>query len=355
MHDFVWVVSALLVLSIMVVLTAKDNAISMLGTGSREVYEQFTGTDTRDADVNKFVVKIYNDILQRNPTPEELTEHRQAILGGKRSFDDVRQRLIDTPEYRNMMKLQSNQLMPEMPKMISDSKLLRHLADVYNEERHVDIPPKMTLIIKDIFIILDYNEPALRYMLRSEKWANFQEVIMNSDDFNEKMLRDLIDTTYGGPNKIIEDAAAAAGDVSGVDVNANLDRMIADEDSDMTALLDDINANGYDLGAASSNCKCATSGTPVCTVPVRVPTHEKDGYMVLRPEFAWSVPQQRAPVCTSLGQPAIVQPVYMGSMMGAPLADARQSGVGSIMPKFSYKEYIDMNVKKECSSTKPTS
>lgn len=353
MHDFVWVVIALLILAIMGMVTMKDDGRGMLGT-----FENFT-TDTRDADVNKFVAKIYNEILQRNPTFDELTEQRQAILGGTRTFDDVRQRLIDTPEYSNMRKMQSNELLPELPKMISDSKLLRHLSDVYTEERNEPIPPTMTLIIKDILIILNYNEQALRYMLRSALWANFQENITTSDDFSPQMLSDLINSTYGTPDQIIADAAAAdTGNVTGGNVNDKIDRMIADEDSDMTGLLDDINANGYDMNAASSNCQCSTSGTAMCSVPVRVPTHEQDGYMVLRPEFAWSVPQQRAPVCTTLGQPSLVQPVYISSdksLMGTPIHDARQTGVGSIMPKFSYKEYVDMNINKECNSSKQTS
>lgn len=352
MHDLVWIIVALLILAIAGVITIKK------GSGKFETFV----SDTRDADVNKYVVKIYNDILDRNPTPDELTEQRQAILGGKRTFDDVRQRLIDSPEYSDMMKMQSNHITPELPKMISDSKLLRHLSDVYTEERHKTIPPAMTLPIKDIYIKLNYNEQALRYMLRSAQWADFEENIMNADNFSPQMLSDLMDSMYGGPDKIIADAAAAdpnaEADVSGASVNDKVDRMIADEDSDMTCLLNDINENGYDLNAASSNCHCATSGTPICSVPVRVPTHERDGYMVLRPEFAWSVPQPRAPVCTSLGQPSLVQPVYMTSdktLMGTPLHDAKQSGVGSIMPKFSYKEYVDMNMKKVCSSSNQTS
>jgi hypothetical protein len=64
--------------------------------------------------------------------------------------------------------------------------------------------------------------------------------------------------------------------------------------------------------------------------------------MVLRPEYEWSVPQQRAPVCTTLGQKPLIQPVMVNSslLLGTPLDDAADTQVGSIMPKFKYTEYI---------------
>jgi hypothetical protein len=71
-------------------------------------------------------------------------------------------------------------------------------------------------------------------------------------------------------------------------------------------------------------------------------THHGD--MVLRPEYAWSVPQQRPPVCTTFGQPSLVQPVMVSSslLLGTPLEEAEKTQVGSIMPKFQYTEYISV-------------
>jgi hypothetical protein len=72
----------------------------------------------------------------------------------------------------------------------------------------------------------------------------------------------------------------------------------------------------------------------------RIPIHKHD--MVLIPEFAWSVPQEFPPVCTTLGQKPLVQPVMNNSalLLGTPLDDANNTQVGSIMPKFEYKEYV---------------
>lgn len=353
MHDVYWIAAAMLIIIVGLALNAH--------------HEGFTD-DTRDADVNKYVSKIYVEILERNPTPTELTDHRQVILAGNRTFDDVRQRLTDSAEYRQMIKMQSNRLMPEMPRMISDSKLLRKLADIYLEERKEVIPPKMVLPIKDLFIKLDYSETALRYMLRSEKWAAFQENILVSSDFSEKSLDTLIEKSFGSIDKIEADAVLAAKDenngASGptaANVSDKIDRMIADEDSDMTNLVEDIQKHGHEVfNKDQPVCQCAIAPS-LCdvhrNVAVQPQTHFQDGKMVLRPEFAWSVPQQRPPVCTSLGRPSLVQPVMMASttLMGTPLDEANDTAVGSIMPQFIYKEYVSITDKEECASSKPTS
>lgn len=314
--------------------------------------------DTRDADVAKFITKIYQDILDRYPSDTEMNEHRRAILRGKRTFDDVRQRLIDSVEFKKKMKMQSNTLVPELPKMISDSKILRRLAQIYLEERKKTIPGKMVLPIKDIFTRLDYNEKALRYMLRSEKWSDFEDDIMLADNFSEAALDDLIAKYFGSPEKIIEDAEKAEPDSS--DPNEKVDRMIADEDSDMSGLLDDLNENAYKIfdKDKAALCTCgANAGTGDCVVHKEVAIKPHYGDMVLRPEFAWSVPQQRPPVCTTLGKPALVQPIYLDSslsMNGTLLGEAQDTGVGSIMPKFRYKEYAELDMKEKCTSSKPT-
>ncbi|MEI8280609.1 MAG: hypothetical protein WCG87_12680, partial [Bacteroidota bacterium] len=89
--------------------------------------------------------------------------------------------------------------------------------------------------------------------------------------------------------------------------------------------------------------------TDAATQPLRqgkriyLPTHHGD--MVLRPEMAWSVPEPRAPVCTSLGQDPLVQPVFSSSstlLLGTPL-DQADNSVGTIMPKIEFREYIDLN------------
>lgn len=60
--------------------------------------------------------------------------------------------------------------------------------------------------------------------------------------------------------------------------------------------------------------------------------------MVLLPGQRWDIPQKRPPVCYSSCR---VQPlVEQTALIGTLLADAKQTSVGSIMPRFEYRELL---------------
>jgi hypothetical protein len=60
-------------------------------------------------------------------------------------------------------------------------------------------------------------------------------------------------------------------------------------------------------------------------------------------------PRFRPPICTSLGQKPLEQPIFTESKLlfqGAEIDKAfEETQVGSIMPKFVYKEYQDVRIK----------
>lgn len=432
----------------------------------RETFDAGAYSDTRDFDIDNSLVSIYNELLERHPNRLELIKNRRAILAGSLSLEDVRQRLMDSNEYGLKIKLQSNELTPELPKMISDSRLLRKLVEIYKEERLKTCPPKIVIPLKEMFIKLNYNENALRYMLQSHKWTDFEQDILLDDDFSSAKLMDLMQDTYGGPAKIAAEAQSVPVVVPVA--RSHVNRMINDTDSDSTVLLNNINQNAQQIfnkdavsvpaptlvkpktaapEASPSSAQSASLGTvttappsmaskpsaqsvspatvlsstvsnsqtpasspvantkptaqtqlsaPVATtatVPTvsakikaltasespttvypasaaapatvsptsvsyavmentgdylphkEVPVRQHYGDMVLRPELAWTIPQQYPQVCTTFGQPPLVQPVVLESstaMNATPLGEAADTGVGSIMPAFKYKEYIHL-------------
>jgi hypothetical protein len=67
--------------------------------------------------------------------------------------------------------------------------------------------------------------------------------------------------------------------------------------------------------------------------------YNADDDLVLFPEFKWEVPQRRPPVCYSKGnnyQPLADQTALIGTL----LEDAKDTQVGSIMPKFNHTEEV---------------
>ena len=215
----------------------------------------------------------------------------------------------------------------------------------------------MELPLRDIYIYLDYNDYAFRAMLRDKNYKTFEEDVMTTNNVNKPQLIEIFlkyFTVNDLVNQGIEIFGATPTDKIPYSINKP-DSMLSvsarntnlfDKDKAAQALG---NNNGAILGDHAQFSMTQTTVevkqpddiTKTDDNKIRIPVHKHD--MVLIPEFAWSVPQERPPVCTTLGQKQLVQPVFTNSslLLGTPVGEAAQdTQVGSIMPKFEYKEYI---------------
>jgi hypothetical protein len=302
------------------------------------------------ATVEDQVVSTYNTVLDRQPTAKELVDASRDIKAAKLTNLGLRQRLMDSDEYIQLIKMQSNALTPELDRMLSDQATLGNIAALYMLERNKEIPPKLVLPYKDIFAVLKYNPYAFRAFLRHAKYTDFEDDLMSTAQLDKDgavlLFRErfkIEDIEKEADRLRAEDPAAAGAGAPSAATGSSVARRVEDLDSDMSAMLASIQAKAkkvFDKDA--KRIADSTDAEGLSTKIYLDQTHEGD--MVLRPEYAWSVPMQRAPVCTTLGQPALkVAPLLENSklLLGTPLEAAKDTQVGSIRPKFMYQEYID--------------
>ena len=340
---------------LLVVVTIIFFAYILCSQGNRvEAFEVYPSIGER-------IVNLYHEVLSRPPTSKELIESARALKSNQLTWDGLRQRLMDADEYMMNIKLQSNQITPELKKMMSDSRIIAEISNIYLHVIKRDIESEMILPMRDIYIALSYNPFALVAMLSDSKYPAFEEDLLREEDLDKKITLDLFTRTFDQPALMTKAAELAkqpdARNIMNLlqtHITANPDaaskgmstiltveeqqrlrnvlatynefadtlRSIDEMDTDMTDMLTKLQEEIAEINKTSPSD----------------PTHE--GGMVLRPEYAWSVPQRRAPVCTIPGQPPIIQPLLSDSklMLGTPLCEADQTQVGSIMPKFQYKE-----------------
>jgi len=412
--------------------------------------------------IENTIIQIYADLLKRNPSTKELIENTRLILGKNLTYNGLRIKIIDSEEYDMFIKMQNNDLVPELPKMLSDRSVLNRLGDIYKQEKGKVIDSRIELPLKDLFTYFDYSEGAVRALLRDPAYDNFEKDVINIEMLDKETLIDMFNSTFDLQtiikqgvliNKQIPPdtdiyADYGTADAYGMSPDTKINRSINDTDTNMTSMINDINngvsasslantskeqkldskgnptgtvydkngnvidpskvtantilydANGvpydktcvipggtnvYDATGQSerlaivfdSTGKCVPAnmivpgmtvydadGNSLITQPnlnyltdatttnvpmsdvhytnIRLPTHRND--MVLLPEMAWSVPNYRPPVCTTLGQKPLTQPMMDSSklLLGTPLDEDTQ--VGTIMPKFTYGEYISVPV-----------
>lgn len=335
--------------------------------------------------VEESIIRLYDQVLDRQPTSQELIQIQRDIEDDKITMVGLREKLMNSDEYARIVKLQSNTLNPEMERMIYQTKLLNEIAKIYQEERKSVIPPKMVLPLRDIYASLNYNPNALRALLRSSEYARFEEDAKRDATLSKEGVMQLYAKSFN-PVTITQSAAVIAAtstDVSktlppsaaslaaeasaqkaqnasvtelnaasqlllstfakvateaaaqqaqqsptGASTTSSVARSIHDTDMSSTKYIQELQSGAFDVHQAN-----------VTTLPM-----PKKGHMVLRPEYQWSVPQSRAPVCNTLNQKPLVQPLMTNSelLLGTSLDDAQDTEVGSIMPKFEFKEFVEV-------------
>jgi hypothetical protein len=328
-------------------------------------YDSSSVMSTAPSSISEAVIQLYFELLHRQPTSSELINATNQIEKGTITLEGLRRKIIDTDEYLRNTKLQSNELNPELTKVISDNELINYIANIYNQETGKLIPTAMQLPLRDIYIYIDYNDFAFRAMLRDQKYGTFEQDVMTTENVNKPQLIEIFlkyFTVTELVNTGIEIFGANPSDKIPYSINSkdphngmNLQNMnssktsgLFDKDAAAKALG---NKGGAMLGDHSQYSMTQTSVkdyeyekdelTKLPDGKIRVPVHKHD--MVLIPEFAWSIPQERPQVCTTLGQKQLVQPVFTNSslLLGTPIGEAaEETQVGSIMPKFDFKEYI---------------
>jgi hypothetical protein len=329
--------------------------------------EHFAGSAP---DLDQRILEAYQSVLQRNPTGPELVRRHRQLTTGEATLDALRRELKGGDEYLHNLKLQSDGLMPELPRIVSDRDLMNRVAAMYKRERRKELPGNMLLPLRDAYMILNYDDAHFIAFLRQKNYADLELAVANDPDFDRddlvKWMRDNVDSA-----QLDADAAQIQKELDAQAVAKGA--LSADDLATIQAMIDD--------AALAGGHQCAPGGTgeptgeylrylqavcqhafdkdgeaPEGCARIKVPTHVGNPY-VLRPEFAWSVPHPQPPVCTSLGQPSLVQPTAVftgGLLLGTTLGAAEDTAVGSLLPKFDHQQYVEARpTAGQCRSAMP--
>jgi len=290
------------------------------------------------------------------------------------SIYGLRQQILDSNEYNNLSKLQSNGINTELLKMVSDKEIIDTIDIIYIEELDAIIPPKMVLPLRDIYIYLEYNEYALRAMFRDSVYVSFETDCMNTPDLDNNQTMEIFHEYFSRTQLIKAGNAIAAimeSQKSSTSLECALSKKLYRElnmcDGNSSNLIYSLlygNKRRFGTPNPLSEAERAQIefnknlaarqmsegnfnldfNSAAAKTEYKIPI-QKGPYIIL-PEMAWAVPQPRAPVCTTLGQAPLIQPVMTDStlLQGLPIDKAaKETGVGSIMPQFiPMQQYVSV-------------
>ena len=163
--------------------------------------EQFSNS----SDIYEQVIDLYYNNLERQPTSDELKTHSNAILKGDYNFDELNMRIINSDEYKRLIKTQDNSILPETKRMIEEKDILTVLRSIYNKIKHRPMSSTLQLVIRDIYVYYDFNIYKLVTLLRDDKYDAYEKELLAEKNLTKEYVILLLNTKFDN-TKITYDA-----------------------------------------------------------------------------------------------------------------------------------------------------
>ena len=345
------------------------------------------------------IIEIYKNIVERPPTIQEMKKHAYF------SNSELREILYNSPEYDKLIKTQNNDVNNGIEGAIAKRNIINRIIEMYSKIYKNELPVKMMTPLRDCFIHLQLNEYLFIAMLESLNYKKFEVDVLSTYVLTKKILLELFNKHFNVLElKLVAQDKINAVNNKNIDFSKELDSIKKDilsiADNDLVNTIKNSFPNVFNEIIKStikddfvdqstmSNIKTTPNKTDIDllnqylkSVEKFIPEKEKEEKKEIKEELTINNNTNKAiaalpenselyvrvynpvkrnttysnipdgykpPICTTLGQDTLTQPVFTQSKLlfqGTDLNDAfEKSQIGSIMPKFIFKEYNDIKI-----------
>lgn len=337
--------------------------------GDKTRFENFESS----SDISETIIKLYYDNLHRAPTSEELKKHTKAIYDKQYDYNELELRVINSDEYQRLIKTQTNTILPETTRILEEKDLVDRIKRIYKKVRGKTTPKEMYLPLKDMYIYFQYNLYKFVALLRDVKYADFEDNVksdpkMSRDSLIELYLSIFDDAKLNYDADAIEkmdqslpkgsrfsefltsEGEAKPGDQGTVNAAALLAYLMknaTDAESQKKAAEEEERIRKMKAATADMEKQrkmlLSSSSKDGCTAEQKI--YLPNEYKILDTEYGFRVLQKFPPVCIPVGKKNdLSETVLYSKLQGTSLVEAKDTQVGSIMPKFEYRQYIEIPV-----------
>lgn len=265
------------------------------------------------------VIKVYNEILDRNPDPSELKKYATRIKDGKLSEDQLRDILYASLEYKRLEKTQTNMVNASIHDNMTDRQLTFIVTEDYRTiaGRNADLDDDTLKFLKKKLMQFNLDRNKFRQFIKNymagdtfERQVALQQKIVEEAAEVEKQkeaLRKDGERFCSKPNnKVIKDLLSSKSVFDTINQQA-------------TCVFDtSIDSLGNQSLSSAINDRNRQELKDICQ---RNTTYSKiDEDMVVLKGQEWSVPQKHPPVCIkgdTTYQPSIDQTALIGTLLDA--------------------------------------
>ena len=333
------------------------------------------------------VIELFKSIMQRPPTISEMKKYVYL------KSNELKELLYNSAEYDKLIKTQDNNVNNGIEGAIARKNIINRIMKIYSNVYKNELPIKMMLPLRDCFIYLQINEYLFIAMLESYNYKKFEADVLSTYVLTKKILLELFNKHFNAlelkiiaqekinkNNNIITSIASDINDIksellniTSIGGNDNItdyikntfpnvfNNLVSNTTTTEKYENKDINENNKLISNATTTEKYENNDIKehleinedkikkkVKNLPDDSEIYVRVYDPVTHNRSYLNDYKYKAPVCTSLGQKQLTQPIFTESKLlfqGMDLDKAfEDTQVGSIMPKFVYREYNDIKL-----------
>lgn len=293
-----------------------------------QVGRPVTKKDLADGTEDEVLV-IFNEILNRNPTPEELEFYSKMIKKGPAQVEKMKILLLQSQEYRMLQKLQTNKTNALTLRGVTDRQVTYTVTKIYKSIARTDddIDEETLAFLKKKYIEFNMDDEMFKKFVKSmlsfkgaspyEKLssASSNKKQTSSDSYERKRANETITNR-------LEDKAFSNKDES------SQKRGKSSNSVDTSKMMCEIQTNAKTQFPRNSETMLSSEINnrnrdelrQICSRNQRF-ANFTDNDMVLLKDQSWSVPQRHPPVCVG-GDTKFNPLMTQSSLIGTLLDDA---------------------------------
>lgn len=265
------------------------------------------------------VLVIFNEILNRNPTPEEIDFYGKMIKKGPSQVEKMKVLLLQSQEYRMLQKLQTNKTNALTLRGVTDRQVVLTVTTIYKSisRSDDDIDEETLAFLKKKYIEFNLDDEMLKKFIKSMlSFKASSPYQSNASSKNNQSTEDSRKRANEHVIKGLEDTAFSKSKGSSKDsTNVDTSKMMCDIQQKARSQFP---RNTETMLSNEINNRNRDELRQVCARNQRF-SQFTDNDMVLLKDQSWTVPQRHPPVCVggdAKFNPLMTQSSLIGTLLG---------------------------------------
>lgn len=342
-----------------------------------DVYLPYSDSSFEDAEINTqnklneyIIIDVYKNLLGRQPKHGELNKLLQEFHEDDVNEETLKMRIYNSTEYKMIVKMQSNDVDAGLISTSSSEDLIDRLKRMYKELKKTDPEIKMLLPLKDCYIHLQFNDYLFMAMLVHNNFGKFETEVLEIAMLSREKMLEIFDKYF-----LLSELRLVANEFKKQEMLKRKGKAIPQSfEIDKGAL---INSSNMNIGTDKQIAQIVKDGNNVFNINIMLsddmmkskaysdddnkkiynkqgdtydnvcPAKKQRIYNPIKYQQQYRGDMRYRPNVCSYGTKQIVQPVFVNSstlFRGTDLKEASENTqVGSIMPKFEYREYEEID------------